>query len=312
MDGRRFPSQTGAQGTLVRAVYGRNLRSMVIATCSLSALWTLLWAIASFRDVNLDKDNNYPKLANYSLVLGITYIVTCAIEIFGVVAAVSQKLPLVQAYATGSVISSIVVVAASLFGIVIHFVDKNDIINECTKLATGASITFRFGFFGSSSQSTLTPSEAASFCHNGWDHASWSDIISLIVELLLGVLFSLIAIAYYRQLVDPTSAANAFRAPSNQMRGDMYPEHYNPPYDAAVPNLGYGTGPMAYGPPPGPPPRPIADYDAADLSMPPGYEGGEYGSKFGGTNKDSENPFTDFEGHGDSDRKVGESTEFHV
>jgi len=311
MDSRRQPPLIGAPRTIVRVVYGRNLRSIVIATGSLSALWTLLWAISSFRDVNLDKSNSYPKLATLSLVLGILYIVTCTIEVFGVFAAITQRLALVKTYAMGSVVSAILVIGAGLLEVIVHFVDKKDIVNECTTLATGASITFRFGLFGSTSQETLTAAEAASFCQDGWDRASWSSIISLLLEILLGVLFSIIAIAYYRQLLDPTSAANAFRAPSHQMRGDLYPEHYNPPFNAPpVPNLGYGAGPSAYAPPPGAPPAFVARNSAEDqdLGKPPGYDAGEYGSQFDGTHK--ENPFSDF----DETRgaKAGEHDNFHV
>jgi hypothetical protein len=166
----------------------------------------------------------------------------------------------------------------------------------------------RFGLFGSSSSDTLTQPEAAIFCQNAWDRASWSSIITLLLEIILGALFSLLAIAYYRQLLDPTSVANAFRTPSSRMRGTMFPEHYDPPYD--TPNLGYGAGPT-YAPPPGPPPRFGAD-STDDLSKPPTYDGGDYGSKFDGTKKDSEDPFSDFEGSSVKGAKGRERDEFHV
>jgi len=293
---------------MARAVYTRNLRPVVIAIGGVSALWTLLWAISSFQDVNLDKDNKFPHLANFSIALGAMYMLTCVIELFGVFAAITQRLPLVKAYAIASVFSGIVVTAASLMGVVVHYIDKKDIIQECTTISTGSTLDYRFGLFGSSSQDTLTPAEAASFCQDGWDHASSTNIISLLFEIGLGILFSVIAIAYYRQLLDPTSAANSFRAPSNQMRGNLYPDHYNPPYNASVPNLGYGSGPSAYAPPPGPPPQFSGGYSTEDINKPPGYDRGDY--------KDSErngkeNPFADFDGSVE-DAKAGEHEEFHV
>jgi len=308
MDGRRFPAQTGAPRSMARSIYSRNLRPVVIAIGGLSALWTLLWAISSFQDVNLDKDNNFPNLANFSIALGAMYTLTCVIEVFGVFAAVTQRLPLVKAYAGASVVSGIVVTAASLMGVVVHFIDKNDIIKECTKVSTGSTLNYRFGLFGSSSQDTLSQSEAAAFCQDGWDHASWSNIISLLFEIFLGILFSVIAIAYYRQLLDPTSAANAFRAPSNRMRGNLYPDHYNPPYNASVPNLGYGSGPSAYAPPPGPPPQFGAGYSAEDINKPPGYDRGEYKDS---ERNSKENPFADYDGSVE-DAKTREHEEFHV
>lgn len=257
--------------------------------------------------MNLDKNNNFAKLATFSIVLGVMYTIACVIEIFGVSSAVTQRLPLVKAYAIASVFSCILVAVASLIMVIVHFVDKSDIINECMK-ANGS--TYRFSFFGPSSPDTLPPDQAGPFCQDGWDRASWSSIVSLLIEIVLGVLFASIAIAYYRQLLDPTSAANAFRAPSNQMRGNMYPEHYNPPYNASVPNLGYGSGPSAYAPPPGPPPQFGAGDSVEDLGKPPGYDGAGYDKHPERNSK--ENPFADFDGSSIKDAKSGERDEFHV
>jgi hypothetical protein len=302
---RRQPPQTGApvQYAFVNRVYTRNLRPVIIAVGSLSALWTLLSAISAFRDINIDKDNHFSKLATFSVVLGIMYMVACVIEVFGVTAAVTQRLGLIMIYAMASVVSALLVVGASLVGVVVHFTLKNDLISECTTLSTGENGSFRFGLWGPSVSETLTPSEAASFCQNGWDHDSWADIVSLIIEIILGVLFSVMAFAYYRQMQDPTSVANTFRAPSNQIRGGGgYPQHYNPPYgSSSVPNLPYGAGPMpttTYAPPPGPPPQfggaSAPGYDADDMGKLPSYEGGGY---FDGKNHDDskEDPFADFE-----------------
>jgi hypothetical protein len=71
--------------------------------------------------------------------------------------------------------------------------------------------------------------------------AHLSLIVSLISFAVLSIMFSVIAFGYYRQLLDPTSAANVLRAPSNQVRMDLYPSQYNPSYapPPGVPNLGY-------------------------------------------------------------------------
>jgi hypothetical protein len=309
------------QSVFANRVYNRNLRPVVIATGALSALWTLLWAIDSFQDISIDKDHTFPTLATLSAVMGVMYMVVCVIEIFGIVAAVLQRLSFIRGYALASVLSCVTVIAAGLMGVVIHFVHKNDLITECTSLATGDNVDFRFGWFGPSVHETLSAADAAIFCQNGWDHNSWSMIVSLLIEIVLGILFSAIAFAYYRQSLDPASAANAFRAPSNQMRGGAYPQHYNPPYSSPVPNLEYGAGPRSYAPPSGPPPTFAAPgYSSDDLSKPPGYDGGDYDSKYaaGRDLKDDgkEDPFADFEGASGRDvtsrPKPGDHDEFHV
>lgn len=113
----------------------------------------------------------------------------------------------------------------------------------------------------------------------------------------------MMAFAYYRQLLDPTSPANAHRAPSSQVRMDNYPQHYNPPYNASVPNLGYGYnapyagGPYTgqpYAPPRGPPPAHDDSFIPPYDNKPPGYTGGDENGGYG--NNDSKDPFADFDG----------------
>lgn len=124
------------------------------------------------------------------------------------------------------------------------------------------------------------------------------------VRTVLAGLFTMISFAYYRQALDPTSPANFVRTPAN--RFDT-PSHYNPPYNASVPNLGYeynmpyAGGPApgqqgyqpypAYAPPAGPPPQ-HDDYDG----KPPGYVGGDgkAGATYGAEKADD--PFADFDG----------------
>ena len=48
---------------------------------------------------------------------------------------------------------------------------------------------------------------------------------------VLGLFFTSIAFAYYRQALDPGSAANSYRVPFNPGRRDNHPTHYSPPYD---------------------------------------------------------------------------------
>ncbi|PSS34217.1 hypothetical protein PHLCEN_2v1727 [Hermanssonia centrifuga] len=118
-------------------------------------------------------------------------------------------------------------------------------------------------------------------------------------QTFLAFFFVSIAYTYYRQVLDPTSVANAARAPSaqhrivaNQYDTPAYPQHYNPPY------LPYNPPAPIYAPPPGPPPS---------VGKPPAYEGGEADGYLDGKDK-AEDPFADFDGpsHG---KLGGESRE---
>jgi hypothetical protein len=99
---------------------------------------------------------------------------------------------------------------------------------------------------------------------------------------VLSLLFTSAAFGYYRQVIDPMSPANALRAPSNQARMDLFPPHYNRPYDPEYQ--------PAYAPPLGPPP---SDAKPPDYS----YTGGEYlGHGFEKDDKKEDDPFSEYEG----------------
>lgn len=142
-------------------------------------------------------------------------------------------------------------------------------------------------------------------CNNAWSHDSFSEIAWLLVAIVVGLLFSSIAFSYYRQLLDPTSPANATRAPSNRYQGGTFtlaqgrvPDHYQPPYNA--PDLPYNSGapvggamPGAgstgiYAPPPGKPPG---------YSDPEGYAAGINDGKdaYGASKVHDDDPFADFD-----------------
>jgi len=208
--------------------------------------------------------------------------------------ATTERVGLVRIYTLLASLATLIVVGTGLTRIVTHFVWKNDILSECTALASNNRVV-DYGFWGSFKADSLSPADAAAWCLRYWDRGSWVDIITFLILTFLGVLFTSLAFAYYRQLLDPTSAANASRAPSNQLRTGDFPTHYNPPYNAAVPNLSYSYGAGPYAPPSGPPPGHDDAFVPPYDSKPPGYSGGDM-KGFDADDKDSKNPFSDFDG----------------
>jgi len=300
----RLPPPSGAPPSyaFVTRVYRSSLRPVVLFTTFFSGLWTLFSAIGFFRSISVDNDNNVHKLATFATVLGIMYITVFAIELFGFFSAAMQRLPLIRIYALLSVLATAVFIASEVTSVVVHFILKSDILNECTSLATGSTVfVYPFGFFGPEYSDNLTQAQAQNWCQSVYNNQSWSGIISMLITSLLALLFLAVTFAYYRQVLDPTSPANATRAPSNQVRtGGAFPSHYNPAYNA--PNLGYeyntAYGGPVYAPPPGAPPAqrdaPFAPpYD--NDSKPPGYVGGDGKAGYSSDGKETD-PFSDFDG----------------
>lgn len=98
--------------------------------------------------------------------------------------------------------------------------------------------------------------------------------------LVLGLFFTTIAFAYYRQSLDPTSPANSSRLPSQQARRDGQSTHYNPPYDADAGNYV---------------PVYLPSRSSAD-SKPPDYKRGSYLSYGGDKDAKEDDPFSDYDG----------------
>ncbi|TCD68774.1 hypothetical protein EIP91_009787 [Steccherinum ochraceum] len=206
--------------------------------------------------MNLDNDHSQSKLALFALVIGILYIVTTGICVFGVVAASIQKEKIVKLFAFASIGAAICVCGGGFLRVIVHFIHKNDLISECESVVTGTGVTFRFGIWGPRVHDNLDPEQAAEFCKDGWNHDSASEIISLIVEIILSVFFVFVAFGYIKQVKQSKKERKHAMATAGDFEdGEVsagYPTYYNPPY------LGYDAAGASYGgyaPPPGPPPN---------------------------------------------------------
>jgi len=288
----------------VTRVYRKNLRPVVLATAFLGGAWALLSGIGWFRNFGVDRTQHVPHIANLSLALGVSYMAVAAIGAFGIFSAATQRLALVRIYALLTALATLVVFATSLVRVVTHFVWKHDIISECSTLTANKQFVY-YGFWGPIYSDTISPAEAEDWCNRAWNHDSWSEIVAMLILTVLAGLFTVVAFSYYRQLLDPTSPANASRTPSNQARLGAFPTHYNPAYDtgdgATLPTLGYGgyrsnPGRGQYAPPPGPPPgMGGVSAERDDPFAPPVYLPGDY-KGYGDDGKDSKDPFSDFDG----------------
>ncbi|KAG6871662.1 hypothetical protein C0995_001671 [Termitomyces sp. Mi166 len=255
--------------------------------------WSGLSNIGWFRNYGFDRTQNVPQVANISIALGALYMAVFVIGLFGIYSAATQRLKPVRIYCFLAAFATLIVIAASLTRVVSHFALKNDLLRECNTLTSNDEIVY-YGFWGPISVHHITPEEAIVWCREAWDHDSWAEILALIILGIIGSLFTAVTFAYYRQLLDPTSLANASRAPSHQVRfGGGYPEHYNPPYNA--PLYGYNTHPQ-YAPPAGPPPGHDETFVPPYEGKLPGYLG--HDAKGYSTDADAKNPFSDFDGSG--------------
>ncbi|KAF9452105.1 hypothetical protein P691DRAFT_756708 [Macrolepiota fuliginosa MF-IS2] len=274
----RLPPPQGAFGpppsyAFVTRVYRKSLRPIVLAVAFPALLWTL------FGNAGLDQLGSVPGLKTVYIVLGALYMVVAGIELFGLVAAATQRVPLVRLYAYLSALVVLIIAGTGLLEIVTHFTMKGNIISTCTNLSKDGTIVY-FGFWGPSFHD-LSDSEAASLCQHYWDRDSWQEIVAFLVTTVLAFFFSAVAFSYLRQVLDPSSIVNASRAPSYGARNAAYPPpHYNPPYNGQYNQPYYGQPAYGYGDDAFVPP-----YEAK-----PGYTAPENKAGYG---EDSKDPFGD-------------------
>jgi len=200
----------------------------------------------------VDRTESVPQIAHLSIALGVSYLAIAVIGAFGLFAAMTQRAPLVRIYSILAAVATLIVFTTGLTRVITHFIWKNDLIKECSTLTTNQDIVY-YGFWGPVSDGVVTPQEAASWCQSSWNHDSWAEIVALLILTVLGCLFTAFAFSYHRQLMDPTSPANASRGPSSQTRVGAYPAHYNPAYVTGAPTYPqppyapYNSGGYGYG-----------------------------------------------------------------
>jgi hypothetical protein len=96
-------------------------------------------------------------LAPVSLALGIVYGVVMATQLFGFIAAQTQRFGLIQTYSFLSILGGLGIAATGFIEVVVHFIFKNDLIDECANLANGEVVFYVGAPFSSSEQVVQTP-----------------------------------------------------------------------------------------------------------------------------------------------------------
>jgi len=239
------------------------LRPVIIGLAIMAAIWSGVWGINAFENISPDSQN-VKSLVPFDIILGSLYIGVTAIEIFGAISAFLQNLALIRLYSLLTLIAALLVSGAEMLRIVIHFKFKSTIISQCITFVMSDNDDDGIGFFGSHHANGLSQADATSFCNQAWNHDTFADIAWFIISIILTLLFSSIAFAYYNQLLDPSSAST--RMPRNRNR-----QQDNFPLETFTPSLPYNSnqeGTSRYNPPPGPPPSesPFAPpYEASKL-----------------------------------------------
>lgn len=121
-------------------------------------------------------------LSTVYLVLAILYFFCSAIELFGVVAAWKSSIKLVRSYFYGAASVAIIVTAAEVMRLVVHYTQKSAILKACQD-----------SYVTEVSKGTATTAEVISYCQDSWRNATYLDIALLIFSLFISFFFASLA-----------------------------------------------------------------------------------------------------------------------
>ncbi|KIJ94090.1 hypothetical protein K443DRAFT_111023 [Laccaria amethystina LaAM-08-1] len=208
--------------TFFAVLYKANWRNIIIALAGLNALRFALAAHNAIQDAVVDDNQHIPQLATISIALGVMYILSTVIEIFGVISVSMKRLPLIRVYTCLAFLASVFVTVAGVLEAVSYFVFAEDLMYECVALAiTGQSYqksTFR-GRPWPGSIYAIGRREAQRQCISAWINESWTQIANcFLFAFIPAVIYFIMAYTYYRQTTDPTHVGNLLRNPTRSSR----------------------------------------------------------------------------------------------
>ncbi|KAG0149534.1 hypothetical protein CROQUDRAFT_653615 [Cronartium quercuum f. sp. fusiforme G11] len=154
----------------------------------------------------------------FGLILGILFFVIAGVELFGMIAATTQKIVLTRIYFLLSGLTALITFAAELLRVIAHFLVKGDLISSCMAAVTGAKAETVTG-----TVAAIDASEAQKLCEDDWQRGIWWDIGWLVLTTCLALLFAGLAGAYYHQLLDPSFTRTASSPPLNTPAPDAFP-----------------------------------------------------------------------------------------
>lgn len=167
---------------------GRNLRPVVLLCVILIFVWCLIVGIANIKAMN-DDGVSGKLLASY-IIQAALYLALCVLCLVGFWAAWVSKIKAGKAWVWTTYIGTVILLAAHVVHIALHFTFKRDITNAC-------EVQERLDYPGSSTK------EISDWCASDWRHDIWRQIAWMIFCLICAGLMIVLSRAFYHQLLDP-------------------------------------------------------------------------------------------------------------
>lgn len=182
---------------MVPSAYPKPLRPVVLFTTTVALIWSLVLAVKFVQDQTEDSETKRMKI--FDLILAIFFFIVAGLEIFGLLAGLTQKIVLARIYFFLSALAAFLIFSAELTRLIAHFIVKRDTINDCQNALTGAKAETLTGMVAN-----IDANEAERLCEDDWQRGIWWDLGWLVLTSCLALVFTGIVGAYYHQLLDPS------------------------------------------------------------------------------------------------------------
>jgi hypothetical protein len=196
-------------------LYKASWKNPIIAVAGLNGLRYAFAAHNAFQDAIVDDAESVENLTKVSIALGVMYMVSFLIELYGIIGVSLQRLSLVRAYLYLTFLASVLIIGAGVLNGVSYFVFAEDLMWECMSLAVEGR-GYEKSLFRSrpwpGSVFPISKNAARKQCVYAWIHQSWSQVACVFLfSVIPAVIYYIMVYVYYRQTVDPNHHANLIR-----------------------------------------------------------------------------------------------------
>ncbi|KAJ3879379.1 hypothetical protein F5051DRAFT_402976 [Lentinula edodes] len=224
-------------------VYETDWRKLIIIVASINLIryfFSALLIAFSFNELEqVDNALHSRKRTAIFATVGLMYVSTGLVEIFGIVSTVMRRLRLIRIYVHLAFGSALAVTITGVLVAFAYFEFAEDVVNQCVSIANKGKIVVKLLYQRNADtlvNPAFSPEDAQRQCFNAWSSESSSQILYVFTFYFLPSAFtSLLVYTYYRQCTDPYHPATLCSQMAAESGGHPYtrvpaPGGYVSPY----------------------------------------------------------------------------------
>ncbi|GAV99588.1 hypothetical protein LENED_001054 [Lentinula edodes] len=224
-------------------VYETDWRKLIVIVASINLIryfFSALLIAFSFNELEqVDNALHSRKRTAIFATVGLMYVSTGLVEIFGIVSTVMRRLRLIRIYVHLAFGSALAVTITGVLVAFAYFEFAEDVVNQCVSIANKGKIVVKLLYQRNADtlvNPAFSPEDAQRQCFNAWSSESSSQILYVFTFYFLPSAFtSLLVYTYYRQCTDPYHPATMCSQMAAESGGHPYtrvpaPDGYVSPY----------------------------------------------------------------------------------